>query len=359
MKKVVIVTPTLMTGGAETMVVRLASNIDLSRYDVTVVCLSKKTDSFLEKKLEKVHVKVKFLGKDKSKSLTTIINMWQFLSKIKPDIIHSHISGTIYATPWSLFHNCKIIHTVHTKPDMEFSEKFRKVLKFIVKRGKCAIVTVSKENQKIAMDYYKFRTDKIRYVNNPVDVALYYKLDRVDDEIIFINVSRQDPNKNQKMAISAFKNIADKLINSKLVLVGDGNQHDFLIGLAKQYGLEDRICFPGEISNVEDYLAQADIYVSTSHREGLPLSMLEAMASKLPIISTDIGGITDIIDGNGILVKDDDYDSMSKAMLQLALDIEKREKYSDRSYEIVKEFDVTVCVKKYQELYEEFAKGDE
>lgn len=357
-KRVVIITPTLMTGGAETMVVRLASNIDSAKYDVMVACLSKRMDTALERELGKANVKIKFFEKNKSRNLSTIISTWKFLSKMKPDVIHSHISGTIYATPWALVHNCKIIHTVHTKPDMEFSEKFRKVLGLMVNRGKAIIVAVSKENQKIAMDYYHFGPDRIRYVNNPVDVSKYYSAIKNDNRLTFINVSRQDENKNQKMAINAFKEIANRLPNSELVLVGNGNQHDSLINMADIYELTDRIHFPGEVTNVEDYLAKADIYVSTSHREGLPLSMLEAMASKLPIISTDVGGISDIIDGNGILVQDDDYKSMSEAMLQLASDVETRKKYSNRSYEIVKDFDVAICAKKYEMLYEQFSKKE-
>ena len=169
---------------------------------------------------------------------------------------------------------------------------------------------------------------------------------------MFINVSRQDVNKNQILAIRAFSDVYKQVPNAKLVLVGDGNQHDALCKAAVDLNLSDVIDLVGESSEVEQFLADADVYISTSHREGLPLSMIEAMASKLPIISSDVGGISDLIDGNGLLFKDDDKETFVKCMITLAKDKELRKEMGDKSYDIVKSFDVSKCAEKYQEIYD-------
>lgn len=74
---------------------------------------------------------------------------------------------------------------------------------------------------------------------------------------------------------------------------------------------------PGEVSNVEDYYAISDVYVQSSHREALPMSILEAMAAGLPIISTDVGGIRDVVKGNGILVEEANDDALYYAMKKI------------------------------------------
>lgn len=136
------------------------------------------------------------------------------------------------------------------------------------------------------------------------------------------------------------------------MLVGDGNQHVTLIEETEKLGLIDAINLVGESSEVEKYLANADIYVSASHREGLPLSMIEAMASKLPVISSNVGGVPDLINGNGLLFEDDDINALIKNMIILVKDSEMRKEMGEKSYKIVEDFDVSKCAEKYQHLYD-------
>ena len=159
-------------------------------------------------------------------------------------------------------------------------------------------------------------------------------------------------NKNQILAIRAFADVNQIIKNTKLVLVGDGNQHNILIEETKKLGLDSAISIVGESNEVEKYLSCADVYLSTSHREGLPLSMIEAMASRLPVISSNVGGVPDLIDGNGMLFDDDDKDELVKDMLILAKNPELRFTMGEKSYEIVKEFDSNKCAKKYEALYD-------
>jgi len=355
-KKVAIITPSLITGGAETMVVRLATNINREKFDVLVICLSARAGSALEKVLDDKSTHTCYLGKTRHGSIDTLKNIWKVLSQFSPDVVHGHISGTIYAIPWIAFHRCKLIHTIHTKPDVEFSGKVSRALKILVKLKKMIPVAVSKENQLIASKFYKVDNNRCFYVNNPVEVEKYYKAPHNTGEVRFINVSRQDPNKNQILAVRAFAKLYQEMNNIRLTLVGNGNQHDALVAEVRRLGVSNEVFFPGEVSNAEDYLAQADIYVSTSHREGLPLSMLEAMAAELPVISSNVGGCKDIVDDNGILFEDDDEKALIDAMRRLAADQDMRKKMSEKSTDVVKEYDVKKCAAEYERLYDRFSK---
>ena len=120
--------------------------------------------------------------------------------------------------------------------------------------------------------------------------------------------------------------------------------------------LESSISLLGERSDIPELLADADIYLSTSHREGLPLSILEGMAAELPVISTDVGGCSDIVNDNGILIRDNDQVALEAAMVKMALDNNKRKQMGCISKRIAMEYDVSSCAKKYLSIYEDVCK---
>lgn len=352
MKKVAIIVSSLTIGGAETMVVRLAKNINKSRYAVQVICLSGKNGTGLEKELEDANISTHYLGKNKGASIKAFKKLWKTLSKFKPDVVHGNISGTIYALPWVCAHKCKLIHTIHTKPDNEFNKIVRFILKVFVNLKKVVFVAVSKENQTFAIDYYGIKESKCAYVNNPVELDKYYRKPHGTGEVRFINVSRQDSNKNQALAIRVFEKIYHKAKNVRLTLVGDGSEHNNLINLTNEAGLADVISFPGMVSNAEDYLAGSDVYISTSHMEALPLSILEAVATGLPIISSNVGGCSALVKNNGYLFKDNDEETLYELMYKLVQSEDLRNQLSSNSYDIVKKYDAVACANKYMDIYD-------
>ena len=105
--------------------------------------------------------------------------------------------------------------------------------------------------------------------------------------------------------------------------------------------------------DVENYLADSDIYVASSHFEGLPISMLEAMSAGLPIVSTDVGGVSDIVkDGiNGVLIAPGNKEKYVKALKTLIIDVSMREAYSKKSKEFSKKYDIKLMVEGYERLY--------
>ena len=112
--------------------------------------------------------------------------------------------------------------------------------------------------------------------------------------------------------------------------------------------------FLGSVSDVPERLAAADVFVLSSDYEGLPLSGLEAMASGLPIIATEVGGMADIVTDNGILVEKGDAKALGEAMIKIASDRSLMESYSRKSFENVRRYDVAHFVKQYESLYEKY-----
>lgn len=355
--KVVITVPVLITGGAETMVARLAMSLNRTDVEIEVISMYSRQNSSLEKKIEDAGICIHYLDKEKVGNLQAAAKMFCLLSKIKPDVIHSHIYSVFYAIPWILVHRKKLIHTIHTKPDVEFSKKLTILLRSMVKLKKVILVAVSKENYAIAKSHYRVNSKQIYYVNNPVETERYYRQhNRNDGNVVFINVSRQDENKNQTAAIQAFPEVLKMVPNARLVLVGDGTQHKKLLAERERLSMTEIVDLPGECDAPEHHLAEADVYLSTSHREGLPLSMLEAMAAGLPIISTNVGGVPDIVRDNGVLIADNDQTALVRAMCRFGKDKSLREQCGARSREIVKEFDARKCAEAYVNIYRQAMK---
>lgn len=345
---VAIVHSSFAMGGAENMVYELAKNLDPNTVDFSVITLHKKQGTLLEEKVEKAGFPNVYAGCQGRVTPKKLLRVYKFLKKHRTQVIHAHMSGVIYSLPWLLTHRCKMIVTAHTTPKEAFNRHTTAILKFLAKAGKVTMVAVSEENQRLMARYYGIPCDRVVCVNNGVDVEKFYRTPH--ERLAFIHVGRQDKNKNQAAMIRQFARLQEEA-PSDLILCGEGPEQENLKQLAEDLGVRDKVEFTGNVANVEDYLARADIYLQTSHREGLPLATAEGMAAGLPVISTDVGGMKNLVRDNGFLVPDHDEDALYQAMKTLALQEELRRAQSLRSREISLEFSSRQMALAYTEIY--------
>ncbi|MDR2406879.1 MAG: glycosyltransferase, partial [Bacteroidales bacterium] len=218
------------------------------------------------------------------------------------------------------------------------------------------LIGISEYNKELIKEFWHLDDNQTRYVNNGIDIEHYYT--KPHEVFTFINVSRQDENKNQSLILRAFARLywENPQVPMKLFLLGDGVTHGILKNLSKELKIDDLVVFTGYVSSAVEYLAIADVYVSSAHREGLPLSVLEAIAAKLPIIATDVGGIRDLVRENGILIADDDEDGLYLAMKKLRDNDELRIFKGNKSREMVQNYSAESMTKEYCLIYDEFAK---
>lgn len=354
-QKVVLVVPSFGVGGAENMVCQLAKEINADKYDVQILCLSPKQHTLFEQELQDGHIDVTYLNNVGKLSLKTVFLVWRFLSQFKPDIIHTHLHASLYVFPWLSVHSTKCLHTIHSTPKFEFSPRLIKLMGKLYRYKRVIPVAISKRIKEEASHLYKLPPNEIELIVNPVNIAKFQRISITNkDSIRFINVARLEPIKNQRLLLKAFSNIHRELPNATLFIVGDGSERSALEDYATSLGIQKKVFFTGNIGNVEDFLSSSDIFVLTSIYEGLPLSILEAMASGLPIISTNVGGIADVIFDNGILVESEDLQGLSEAMLELSRDHEKRKRMSMSSLESVKAYDISQVTRSYEELYTKY-----
>jgi len=162
------------------------------------------------------------------------------------------------------------------------------------------------------------------------------------DQVVLISVGELNNNKNQEVILKALGKLQNKDIH--LVLCGDGNKMIKLKKLAMKLKISSQVHFMGYCTNVIPYLKSADIYISSSKREGLGMAALEAMALGLPIIASDTRGTREFLFNgvNGIVCKKNKSCYYITA-IQKMLYTSDRNIMRKNSLEIVKKFDVLIC----------------
>ena len=143
--------------------------------------------------------------------------------------------------------------------------------------------------------------------------------------------------------------------NIRMVLVGDGPLKKQIEDMVMELGISKEVIFLGKRSDVPALLSASDLFVFSSEREGLPLTIIEAMASKIPVLSTSVGGIKDLLtEGEtGYLVEPGDAAGLERAIISIASDYGDAKRMAENALRLVKEsFDIDNSVDGYERLYE-------
>ncbi|NPV51421.1 MAG: glycosyltransferase family 4 protein [Candidatus Methanofastidiosum sp.] len=169
-----------------------------------------------------------------------------------------------------------------------------------------------------------------------------------------VAVGRLVEQKNHAMLIRAFKKVHDNYPEYKLYIYGEGKLRDALVKQIKELGLTNAVFLPGNVSNIHEKIADAEMFVLSSNYEGLSNALLEAMMMGLPCISTDCAGSNEVIQNgeNGILVRVGSEEELIEAIKLLISDYNIRSKISEGAVKSSTNFNADIIVKKWQEIIE-------
>jgi glycosyltransferase involved in cell wall biosynthesis len=365
-------------GGAQHVVYQLLQHIDLKKYIITIICTEGSVPSLLQKSIANLSVQIIFLSKFTHKKphaslpfinkiynkffsliseLYSIAQLSHAVKKSNPDIVFAHQRG-IWAAYWAIFNKTYTVTTIHTTPsvDATFPRISEKIIFWLsIRLKKNIVVAISKYNLELIKKFWHIQEPYALCINNGVNIADFYHTPH--NTFAFINVARQDENKNQSLIIRSFARltrIEEKSL--KLFLIGDGVLHEKLMHEAENLHIAHCVEFTGYIETPKEYLARSDVYISSAKREGLSLAVLEAMASGLPVIATDAGGVRDLAEDNGILISVDDEDALFAAMKQLLHDDKMRKIMGQKSLAKVQDFSADTMCTRYCALFEKYAK---
>lgn len=353
MRKVLIVVPSLVQGGGQKFVMDLAKGIDRTKFQVRVLVYYKKSGSVFDKFAEENGIDTVYLDKKVGLDFKFFKQVEKAVKDYNPDIIHSNLDSMLYLFP--VYNKKQVkLHTIHTLAEKE-TVGLQAVVRFLAyKIFKVTPVGISDTVADSIVKRHNIKKEMIPVVYNGVDCKRYDLPKGKTDSVNLVSVGNIYDVKNYSFLVDCFFDICNKKEDVRLTIVGDGVLRNELENQISSLGLTNKVTITGVVSDVENYLAKADIYVASSIFEGLPISMLEAMAAGLPIISTDVGGVSDIVKNgkNGILVESGDKEGYTAALSELISDEEKRMKMSECSKELSVNYDIKIMVEGYERIYE-------
>jgi len=252
------------------------------------------------------------------------------LKREKPDLVHFNLGLPIHCAAnllvSGLFRGVKITATVHSvaaqSSRFPFLSRLKKLIALASLRGVQRFICVSQNSKETFCRNYGISTDKVAVIYNGVDMPPDAAFGTSGGTVVIGTVCRLVKNKGLEVLLKAFSLLLKDLSCVRLLLVGDGPKRKELEGMSKQLGIESKVTFTGHAKNILPLLCGMDIFVMPSLSESLPFSLLEAMAAGRAVISTDVGGIRELIkEGeNGYVVPPGDPDKLSDAASKLLAD---------------------------------------
>lgn len=342
------------------------------KYRHSIICLTESTQ--FSEGLKDKNVQIIELHKKEGQDWRSFITFYQQLKELKPDIIHTrNLAALEYQIPAFL---AGIKHRIHSEhgwdvfdPDGK-NKKYqclRRLLQPLIK----VFIPLSLHLQDYLINKVKIPENKIRRICNGVDTQKFYPAKTnqrflidcplsFDEKKVFIGtVGRMHGVKDQMTLVKAFITLMQKhselLDQINLILIGDGPLKQEAIELLEKHQLLQYVWLPGARQDIAKIMRSLDVFVLPSQAEGISNTILEAMATGLPVIATEVGGNPELVkaDKTGLLVPPSDPELMANALLALVTNKGKRLELGKNAYQsVLEKFSIQVMVNKYTAVYD-------
>jgi sugar transferase (PEP-CTERM/EpsH1 system associated) len=363
----------LSTGGLENGLVNIINRSPPDRYRHVIICLTT-ADDFVQRITEQ-DVKVIQLRKRPGYDLRCYGRLRKLLRELRPDIIHSRNLAALESQLCSIgFRGVKRVHGEHGREVNDLDGRnwkylvLRKFMRLFIHR----YIAVSKDLENWLINIVGVKAERVRQIYNGVDhhqfapqcvkplALLPARWQDLGGIVVAGTVGRLTPVKDQQLLLCAVAQLraeqpalAGRL---RLIIVGDGPLYPDLARKIEELDLQDMVWLAGDRKDVASLLGAMDIFVLPSLGEGISNTVLEAMASGLPVVATAVGGNVElIVDGfNGQLFPVGDSHALAAAMLALIKnDGERVRQGANARARACQQFDWSRTVSVYLRVYDE------
>ena len=362
----------LDTGGMERVLVSLI-NATHDRFRHAVISLT----GFGALRLEIEHVVVASLSLEKKpgKDWWCYFRFWRALRMLKPDLVQTYNIGTLDLPPVARLAGVhRLVHAEHgrdaTDPggDNRKYQWLRRWMAPLIRRH----VVVSHDLQSWLTERVGIPPSKVTCIANGIDLVKFSRArigfeprKRLGDfappgTVLIANVARLDKVKDHEGLIFAFKLLREqagqKNASVRLIIAGEGPQREELERQIVRLGLTESVRLLGNRDDVAQLLAECDVFALSSIAEGMPLTLLEAMAAGLPVVATDVGGVASVVEAGvtGTLVPAGDPHALAEALSAYAADENLRRQHGKAGCaRVAAQFSLSTMVSAYIALYDE------
>lgn len=359
--RVLMLSDELGWGGAERFMVGLATNLPQDRYEVTVCTTRGQWRGPLIGEMEEVGVRYVNLGRRGRYDLRPFPRLVRMLRDV--DVVHAHKFGSnVWGTLFGRLARVPVVVAHEQTWSYEGNPVRRTLDGQFIGRFADAFVAVSTADRDRMISVEGVPADKPIVIPNayiPRRTAddegdLRSELGIGPDVPLVGTAAVLRPQKNLEVLLDAFAAVLREVPEAQLVVAGEGPRREPLEEHAARLGIAERTCFLGLRNDVNVVLRGLDVAAMSSDYEGLPLFACECLANGTPLVSTDVGGLSDLVeDGrSGLLVPPRDSGAMAAAIVSLLRDPERRRAIGDAGRERLQEFTIDRIVPRFTELYD-------
>lgn len=283
------------------------------------------------------------------------------------DLVHTHgYKADLYGYAAARSLRTPLVATCHNWTRQTISLRLHAFLDHLVLRHFHQIVAVS-DHVATSLRHLGAPHDRITRIDNGIDFSAFEAAPptlaveiRKGERMVVGAVGRLVPQKGFQYFLRAAREILKDFPDTLFVLVGDGPGRKMLEGLAREMRLERNLIIAGQRRDMPGVIASIDIFVLPSLNEGIPMSILEALAAKKPVVATRVGAVSRVIvpERTGLLVEPGDTAGLRTAILRLLGDRELRRELGDNGQAWVRQhFAVDAMAQSYLDLYQRLVKG--
>jgi sugar transferase (PEP-CTERM/EpsH1 system associated) len=338
----------------EKLLVEFARHCDRSAFELIFISLQSRGD--LAREIESCGWQIIALEKREGLQPSVVLRLANQLRTIRPHVVHTHNTAAyFYGVAAAKFvHVPRVIHTRHGQ---RINASSRQTLVFSqMSRWVEHIVSVSSDGSQMTKQE-GICDQKLKTIHNGVDLHRYVpRAQRAPGRALV--VARLSPEKDIATLLQAMKHVTEihDSTSNRLMLdvVGDGSERESLQQLSQKLGICDRVFFHGMQDDIASRMHDASLFVLPSTSEGISLTILEAMASGLPVVACRVGGNPEVVvDGEtGILVPARDPKSLAEALIRLHGDVHLSQMMGTAGRRRVeRDFCVRRMVRAYESLY--------
>lgn len=334
--------------GAENIVLTLGKNIQDNQFNSIVGAFHNNHDAKNEiiERARELGVETYSLTCNGRFDLGAVFRLKKYLVQNQIDVLHTHnYKSDVIGLIASKMAGIPVVATAHGFTDVSRAvSAYEKLDRWALKSFFKKVIVVTDSVLK------GFPADKKRIISNGINIGHYAvdgkkgailrkKFHIAGGEILIGMIGRLSREKNQKMLLEAVYPIMRDNVDVKVIIVGDGPKRDELKQFGEARHMTDRIIFTGILQDTVPVYSAIDIFVLSSQTEGVPLTILEAMASEVPVVATRVGGVPNIIeDGQtGFLVDSKDTQALRGRIEELINDREKGQQLAKSAYIFVKD----------------------
>lgn len=364
-------TNSILWGGVEGHICGLLRNVSRRLFRAHLVC-----DPTLYERFRNAipgDIDITPLELSSPKHVPSALRFANVLRREQFHILHSHMFwSSLFASPiaWA----CRvpvIVETLHGTEAWRTGWKASGTIDRATTRFVSRYVAVCESDARFLENKKRIATKKISIIRNGVDIrrfalppgarkALRLSLGFSETDLVLITVARFHPGKGHRVLFEAMRQLLHMYPNAKVICLGEGEGEAELRALCKDSSLAHCVRFAGYQRNVPEWLSAADINVLPTFYEGFPLTILEAMASGLPTVASNVGGIPEAIeDGiSGLLVPAGDSGRLAEALTLLLGDTARRTQMGHAARErLLQNFVLEQQVRSTEKMYIELCRA--